>query len=422
MTLRHVDDLRQQLVSLCALYGYELVETALVDDAEPFLTSASDAIVPRFYMFDQQGKSCVLRPEFTTAAMRRYLAAPAQHPTRWQFFDDVFERGTAAYYPRRSLTFGVELIDADGLEADAEAIALAYRIAQILTGSKQPLLLGHAKFVEAILSAYDLDPFVVQLLTLHPDHLQCLIADATPTDTSATAAATTATMLNVLLESTQYSRTMGGRNQQDIAERLMRKHSRDRQADAIRRAANILNDWRGRILRLEELGWLRTYTQGNNLAEQYLNDLAQLCEYLMINGIEASTLSIQPYSAKSWRYYTGVVFSIGDLTHPIISGGRYNELSVTMGAGRPVPAVGFSCHLDPFVQRSQMTSPLQLRAQTYEVYCHLSQQLRQHQVAVIPFDGRSGRVLDQREDGAYELDGQVFSDLEACLRHLKGNR
>lgn len=420
MIVRSVDDLRQQLVSACTLYGYEHVETDLVDDAELFLTSASDSIVPRFYMFEQRGRTCILRPEYTTAAMKRYLLSPRNHPTRWQFFGDVFERDLLNHYPRRSLSFGIELIDEDGLSADLEVISLAAQIAQLLTGKEQPIQLSHVGFVRAALSTLDLDPFVIQLLTAQRSHLAKLINDLSANTSASYDVEVAENVLSALLESTQYNQTMGGRDQGDIAARLMRKHSRHKKTEAIQRAVSMLDEWSKSAICADDLSNLDAYAGDNLDAQQYLGYLADLCQWLIRSGIKPSMISIQLSSAKSWQYYTGVIFSVGDPAAPLVSGGRYNDLSLMMGSERVVPAVGFSCRLDSFVAQPPDFRPVQVKAVSQDEYWRIARILRERQIPVIPYNnGPSAFVLEQQADNAYRLEETLFDDLAACIDYLK---
>lgn len=421
MITRSVDVLRQQLVSLCMLYGYELVATDLVEDAELFLTSASAAVVPRLYAFDRQGKSHVLRPEFTTAAMKRYLTEGINQPARWQFFDTVFEQNTDTRSLVQSYAFGLELIRADGLEADLEIIEIALAVSACLAQEDLPIVLNHVGFIQSVLEPFELDPFVVRLLISQPDQVKLLIESSNRAATSQTDAEVTQTMLNVLLESTQYSRTMGGRTHVEITDRLLRKYSRNSQADNMRHALEVIRHWNEAAYMVSELDELRAYTQDNPKADEHLRYIARLCENLVASGVREEFITVRLNAAKNWQYYSGITFSIGDDASPLITGGRYNNLSQMMGAAVSIPAVGFACSLDAYIEQHQLSAPVQVNAETPAAYRTLAQMLRSHQISVVPFSSfNCGSVIKQQADTTYTLDDVPFATIEELVSYLKG--
>jgi len=420
MLLRHVDTLRQQLTTLCALYGYEPVDTELVDDAELFLTSASAAVVPQLYVFERRGKPYVLRPEFTAAAMKRYLSLGVQKPTRWQFFGSIFQQRSNMPYPARSLSLGVEFIQADGLSADLEVLELALEVSALLT--PQPLLvsLSHMGFVQAVLSAFELDPFVIRLLISQPEQAAQLLTETDQVISEGANFEITGNMLGVILESTQYNRTMGGRDHRDITSRLLRKHSRNRQADQLRRAFDVIQEWNQTSITIDNLSHLRRYTHNNPAADRHLDYLSHLCEVLSAFQVQ-HTIHIRLSSTANWQYYTGLMFVISDPSSALISGGRYNDLSLTMGASVSIPAVGFSCCLDSLMQHdnASMSFLVRLQADSYVEYREMAKRLRDHGIAVIPADGSSDAVR-LMPDGSFTLGSRAFTTLNSLLDHLRG--
>jgi ATP phosphoribosyltransferase regulatory subunit HisZ len=420
MLLRYVDTLRQQLTTLCALYGYEPVDTELVDDAELFLTSASAAVVPQLYVFERRGKPYVLRPEFTAAAMKRYLSLGIQKPTRWQFFGSIFQKRSNMPYPARSLSLGVEFIQADGLSADLEVLELALEISALLTS--QPLLvsLSHMGFVQAVLSAFELHPFVIRLLISQPEQAAQLLTETDQVISEEADFEITGNMLGVILESTQYNRTMGGRNHRDITSRLLRKHSRNRQADQLRRAFDVIQEWNQTSITIDNLSHLRRYTHNNPAADKHLDYLFRLCEVLSAFQ-KQHTVHIRLSNTANWQYYTGLMFVVSNLSSVLISGGRYNDLSLTMGASVGIPAVGFSCSLDSFMQHNETPLPplVRLQAGSHAEYRETAKRLRDHGIAVIPADG-SNDVVRLMPDGSFTLGSRVFTTLNSLLDYLKG--
>ncbi|MFQ3645721.1 MAG: ATP phosphoribosyltransferase regulatory subunit [Anaerolinea sp.] len=421
MMTRSVDALRQQLVSLCALHGYQVVDTDLVEDAELFLTSASAALVPKLYTFERRGKPYVLRPEFTTIAMKRYLTMGRTQPTRWQFFDTVYQLDAAAQLLTQSYAFGVELIQSDGLEADLEVLELALRVSELLTTKPLSLVLNHVGFIQAVLNSFDLDPFLVRLLVSQPEQARALVDDRGYTITKETDAGATETMLNVLLESTQYSRTMGGRDRAEITDRLLRKYGRSKQADKIRQAFDVTNSWNDASLVIGQLSELSRYTHDNPEAAVHLTYLIKLCDALVTSGVPEHSISVRLNAAKNWQYYSGLTFSIDDGASHLINGGRYNNLSHMMGASVSVPAVGFTCHVDPFIEDDKDESPVQVAAEDYAAYREIARELRRHLISVVPASANQhSEVVRTNADGTFTLNDQLFPTMADLVSYIKG--
>lgn len=424
MMTRPVDALRQQLVSLCALHGYEVVDTDLIEDAELFLTSASATLVPKLYTFERRGKPYVLRPEFTTIAMKRYLTTGQTQATRWQFFDTVYQLDAATQLLTQSYAFGVELIQSDGLEADLEVLELALRVSALLTTNPLSLVLNHVGFIQAVLNHFELDPFLVRLLVSQPEQVRALVNDHNYAITEETNAEATETMLNVLLESTQYSRTMGGRDRTEITNRLLRKYGRNKQADKIRQAFDVISSWNDSALSVGQLSELRQYTHDNLKAANHLSYLTELCEALVTSGVPEQRISVRLNAAKNWQYYSGITFSIGDGVTPLINGGRYNNLSHMMGASVSVPAVGFTCHVDSFIgsERSESSvQVVQVFAESYAAYREVANALRDHLIPVVPAStNQHSEVVCTNADGTFTLNGQLFLTIADLVSHIKG--
>ena len=62
----------------------------------------------------------------------------------------------------------------------------------------------------------------------------------------------------------------------------------------------------------------------------------------------AASIRFEAGFGRPLDYYTGLVFDVrtAGLAEPLIGGGRYDRLMEMLGAGRPVPAVGFTMRLD----------------------------------------------------------------------------
>lgn len=143
-------------------YGYETVETAIIEAADLFLTKAGDQIIQRLFTFEQQGRSLALRPEFTAAAAyhyaQQYELADQQPVARWQFNGFIFENDPtdlSRNYQRMSID--AELIGLSGPAADAEIISMALHGIQANSAQNLQIVVGHVGLLWQLMARFDLD-------------------------------------------------------------------------------------------------------------------------------------------------------------------------------------------------------------------------------------------------------------------------
>ncbi len=129
---------QDRLTDLLAQYGYQLLDTPILEPTELFLRQSGGALASQMYSFtDPGGQPVSLRPEFTAPIMRHYLeqasAQPADTPARYQYAGPVFRysdgNGEGGRASGQFTQVGAELIGApDQVGADAELLALAARV------------------------------------------------------------------------------------------------------------------------------------------------------------------------------------------------------------------------------------------------------------------------------------------------------
>ncbi|HEY4488259.1 MAG TPA: ATP phosphoribosyltransferase regulatory subunit, partial [Candidatus Paceibacterota bacterium] len=123
----------EHMERVCELYGYEEYSASVLEPAELYRAKTSDEIVnEQTYTFtDRGGREVTLRPEMTPT-VARLVAARAremQFPARLYSIPNLFryerpQRGRL----REHWQLNVDLLGADGVEADAEIIAVAHDI------------------------------------------------------------------------------------------------------------------------------------------------------------------------------------------------------------------------------------------------------------------------------------------------------
>lgn len=156
-------------------------------------------------------------------------------------------------------------------------------------------------------------------------------------------------MLDVLLDATQRGVTMGGRTRQDIVRRLLEKRQRATERTQIVAALDFLEAWsaisaapEAAFNQIEQL-----IAPDDSQASRVLAEWRTVIALLDAYGIPADRIQIQPALARSWDYYTGIVFELwSDDGYHVGGGGRYDELARLVGGERDIPAVGFAYYVD----------------------------------------------------------------------------
>ncbi|MEL7434873.1 MAG: ATP phosphoribosyltransferase regulatory subunit, partial [Chloroflexota bacterium] len=241
------------------LFGYETIDLPLIDEAETFLTRAGAGIMERLFTFERGGKLLALRPEFTAVAAHRYVQEGHTEPVRWQMSGSIFEdeaSDVSTQYRRHNI--GAELIGTSTITSDAEIIAMAIQGVDTLALADWQVVVGHVGLQLHLLSRYQLDKRTTRLLLTQRETLQRDGVDAVLTKLNNTlmldpdtvvpaddsdANGQTQHMLDVLLDSTRYGSTMGGRTRHDIASRVLKKHSRSLERENIKEALTFLYTW-----------------------------------------------------------------------------------------------------------------------------------------------------------------------------------
>lgn len=363
-----IRQLENQFIDHMAAYGYTLLHVPVIGEADLFLTRAGDKIIDRLFTFDRHGKLLALRPEFTAAAAQYYVQQRYEGVKRWQFSGVVFEDSPEQpnrQYQKRSI--GAELIGLAGHMAEAEIVAMATHAIRktSLTGWK--IVSGHVGLQLHLLNRYNLDSRTYRLLLSQREALknpaqgkdyaleqieQMLSGYVERQDAPASIMQDdmpTRQMLDVLLDSTRYGTTMGGRTRHDIAHRLLQKRERGLEHDQILAALDFLADWLTISHPMgEAFARIETIIGDDEIAQKMLAEWQQTLMHLADYDIDPASVIVQPDLARNWEYYTGFVFGLrlDQNGEYIIGGGRYDELARVVGAVDNVPAVGFACYVD----------------------------------------------------------------------------
>lgn len=127
----------EHMERVCELFGYEEYNASILEPAELYRAKTSEEIVSeQTYTFTDRGdREVTLRPEMTPTVARMFAAREREiaRPARWYSIGNFFrydrpQRGRL----REFWQLNADLIGIDGVEADAEIIAMAHAIMRSL--------------------------------------------------------------------------------------------------------------------------------------------------------------------------------------------------------------------------------------------------------------------------------------------------
>ena len=341
------------------LYGYKLIDVPIIDSADLFLVKAGDQIINSLFTFDRQGKQLALRPEFTASAADYFARTQGDPIARWQFAGPVFEdKSTELSSEFEQLGIGAELIGLSGSLAEAEIIAMSASGLDKIGIQKVHLTIGHVGLIREIIQQFRLDVRTQRFLMHHipafndPEKGAVWILEQfdqqfatvrnnpTRIDESYTPN-NFGSGLNI--SPSDFPLTMGGRTQEDIVRRMRLKQQRFTDRNNVVAAVEHLVKWcqisgepHSTFAHLSEL------VVGNETAAQLLQEWRDVISLLEAHGVALSTITIKPDLARSWEYYTGIVFELHSSDTHLGGGGRYDELARLVGSKVDTPSVGFA--------------------------------------------------------------------------------
>ena len=155
------DELLTRLTAVLTRWGYRRVETPTFELAETILLGLGAARSEETYQFfDRNGRLLVLRPDFTTPLARlaasKLRAAPL--PLRLYYAGNLFRRAAGQEGRLHEVPqIGLELMGSNGVQADAEVMAVAADCLQEVGLRDVTLGIGHVGFLESALQEAGLD-------------------------------------------------------------------------------------------------------------------------------------------------------------------------------------------------------------------------------------------------------------------------
>lgn len=340
-------------------YGYEWLETPILQPADLFLTRAGDQIITRLFTFERGGRQMALRPEYTSAALSLYREQGNSAPARWQFGGVVFEDLPGA--PQlQHYSIGAEMFGLPNAFADGEILQMALKgLAQTGVGGATAII-GHVALLRYFVRRQVPDARLQRFL-LNQAHLlrtaegeqrvrqqMDRLVPTNPADKPLSDGAGPSPIItDALLQSLEQSQLMGGRTREDIQRRLQRKLIRSEARPQIEAALSMLKH----IMMIEGSSGvvfpqLREMIGDDAEGLALLDEWADVLDATICMGVDPDQLVLSPGLSRNWDYYSGIVFELRGGGKHLGGGGRYDDLARLLGSPGPVPAVGFAYYID----------------------------------------------------------------------------
>ncbi len=373
----------RRLSDAIARYGYQPLDVPVLESTELFLRKSGGDLASQMYSFSDPGSNSVsLRPEFTSAIMRRYLESIAdtgQRPVvRWQYAGPVFRYDLGNPPPADNsgqfTQVGAELVGSGSILADAELLALAAGIPDELGINDYRLRLADLDVLDSVLNAVGLSDraraFIIASMnrigdgadslaaTLRrADELHIVAGRGLPNEETDLAAAVSglpddaarAVLSGFMRWNGSPETPLGHRSPDEIIDRLLRKLRGDDASDAIERGLALAGQLAGvRGEPVAALSRARTIVAACGADTAPVERLAELVTLISAEQSLAGRLLIDFSLARGIAYYNGIIFDVtfgsGDVV--LGGGGRYDALALALGGSDAAPALGFAYTLE----------------------------------------------------------------------------
>jgi ATP phosphoribosyltransferase regulatory subunit len=358
----------EALVAAYARAGYRRVLPALIQPAEPFLDLSGEEIRQRMFLTsDRQGKELCLRPDFTIAVSRDYLAsAQAGRAANFCYLGPIFRQGDDG--PNEFLQAGAESFGrADTAAADAEMLALGLEAVAAFGGPTPEIRMGDVGLFTALVDSLDLAPAWKRRLVKDFNRAGRLESDldVLAVNTGATSAEyegvlaamarsepKAAQALVIDLLSIAGINAIGGRSVEEIADRFLEQAALGAQASLPRELGLLIERFLwitgdpGKVAKE-----LRALAKDSNLKLDAALDLFESrTQFLAKRGVDTARIKFSTRFFIGLDYYTGFEFRLHDpsgrIDAPLVAGGRYDKLLSRLGSPTPIPAVGFGVWIE----------------------------------------------------------------------------
>jgi ATP phosphoribosyltransferase regulatory subunit len=359
-------------------YAYAAIDPPILESALPFLNRSGEDIRRQMYIFpDPGGREVCLRPELTIPVCRAYLrqlqaaATPkaAEREARLSYFGPAFTyESTSESHYRQFYQAGAEFIGAPSREtADAEILAAALDCLDATGLRETAVEIGDVDIRNAFIENLPISERSktrIRRIALRsqkdPRAAAVSAQEAAETTNEFGALASLLAAVDpgqaALLIREVFAladvRHVGGRTPEEIVERLTSRTAQQTEpisAELIEGVTALLN-----IRAKPEAAFKSIRNHFKEFRIAAVEPVLERCEtrlrYFGAYGRMPASLQFNVGLRRGLEYYTGFMFEIFAKDSPSIGhvcgGGRYDNLLEGLGAGAPIPAVGFGIGLD----------------------------------------------------------------------------
>jgi ATP phosphoribosyltransferase regulatory subunit len=356
------DPRAETLVRAYEQAGYDRVAPAILQPAEPFLDLSGEDVRNSIYLTtDAEGREYCLRPDFTIAVSRDYLASPAAGAqANFCYLGPIFRQLENG--PGELLQIGVESFGRrDIAAADAEVLSLGIEAVAQYGLAAPEIRMGDVGLFSALIGALDLAPawkrrlikdfnrkaslaqdldqLALGAVSKRPEY-QGVLAALAGSDPKAAHALVTD------LLSIAGITAVGGRSVGEIADRFLEQATLGASASLPRETRVLIE----RFLAIagdpdEAAADLRALATDARIDIAAALDLFESrAGFIAARGIDVSSIRFATAFSIGLDYYTGFEFRlhdpVGRVEQSLVAGGRYDDLLTRLGSKTPIPAVG----------------------------------------------------------------------------------
>lgn len=318
--------------------GFERVTLPILQPAAPFIDRMGPEMQRRLYTFtDPAGDQLCLRPDLTIPTALKYIADGRQGAARYCYQGTAFRyqpRGSGQ--PEEFTQLGLEIIG--GADEVKDATDVFERILGALLSAGLPrekcqIIISDAQHYNRRIDEYGFSDPVAQMLKRSFNQGDANRATEAYEALQSEARIVVAPHLNPPADSAN----IAGRSGAEI---------RQRQETKKRRAQIAQSD-------LDKIGQFLTQERGRAEENNFIHGAPSKVEQAFFEraqaaGLNDETVFLRPAPAQKMAYYTGIFFEIriAGMDRPIATGGRYDDLLHSLGAEKPVAAVGGAIALE----------------------------------------------------------------------------
>jgi ATP phosphoribosyltransferase regulatory subunit len=333
--------------------GFNRLSLPILQPAAPFIDRMGPEMQRRLFTFtDPGGEQLCLRPDLTIPTALAHIASGRETEMRYCYQGTAFRyqpRGSGQ--PEEFTQLGLEIIGGlNGLKDDLAVLDT------IITTLRQAGVTRKLRFVCADFDMMTHFLNSLEMSAASRDIVWRLINRAQDADDFKKLASLTTDNKAAAAEAAKRvsaNAMIAGRSGSDILARLSRKTGEALDSDNIEAVHKFLS------LLAAPQGIEQISTDFPNMKSWFDTRTAQLGHVIlpaMAGAAEMSDISFAPVISRGMAYYTGLSFEIyaQGIDRPIAAGGRYDDLLQSLGAAKPLSAVGGAIAMERLTRAAEM--------------------------------------------------------------------